>query len=517
MSHLPVLPIVLPAALAAFILMTMRHHLELQRIFSIAGAVALSAVAALLVARASDGQVHVYELGDWPAPFGIALALDRLSAMMVALTALLLLAVTLYAVGAGWDARGRHFHALLQFQAMGVCGAFLTADAFNLFVFFEILLIASYGLMIHAGGAERLRAGFQYVAYNLLGSTLFLFAMGALYAATGTLNMADLGVRIAQLPAEHAALARAGAALLILVFAVKAAALPVHFWLPGAYAAAPGPSAAMFAILTKVGVYAILRMRATAFPESAPALAGLSEAWLLPAALATALIGAAGVLGARGMARLAAFGTIASVGTLLIAAALFTPQSAAAALYYMPHSTLAAAVMFLAADMVTERRGDAIAPGPRMAHHALVAAVFFLGAVALAGLPPLSGFLGKLMIMDAARGHERVAWIWGVILVASLITLMGLARAGSDVFWRPAEGEGRAENREQDEDDAAAGPGPAAPAQPSAALTFVAAFALLAALAALTVLAGPAMRYADAAVAQLFDAGAYADAVLRRP
>jgi Formate hydrogenlyase subunit 3/Multisubunit Na+/H+ antiporter, MnhD subunit len=261
MSHWIVAPVVLPALLAPFIVLALRRDLLLQRVFSVAGTLALAGIAAALVAAAGGGGIEVYALGDWPAPFGIVLVLDRLSALMVLLTALLALAVVLYAVGSGWDARGRHFHALFQFQLMGVCGAFLTGDIFNLFVFFEVLLIASYGLMIHGGGERRLRAGVQYVLFNLAGSTLFLFALGTVYALTGTLNMADLAVRVAALPAGEEALIRVAAVLLLVVFAVKAALVPLHFLDAGAPMRPPPPRwGALFAILSKVGAYAILRV-----------------------------------------------------------------------------------------------------------------------------------------------------------------------------------------------------------------------------------------------------------------
>src|SRR6056297_3047166 len=217
MSHWIIAPVLLPGILAALLTLSMRTNPALQRVFSVAGCVALLAIALGLAVAAAGGEVSVYELGNWPAPFGIVLVLDRLSAMMVLLTGVVALVVLLYAIGTGWDQRGRNFHALWQFQLMGICGAFLTGDAFNLFVFFEVLLIASYGLMIHAGGGRRLKAGVQYVIYNLLGSTLFLFALGTLYAVTGTLNMADLAVRAAEIPVGDGALLRVGAMLLFLV------------------------------------------------------------------------------------------------------------------------------------------------------------------------------------------------------------------------------------------------------------------------------------------------------------
>ena len=357
MSHWIIAPVILPALLAPIIVLTMRHHLTLQRVVSTVGAVALVALAVGLTWQASQGTIVAYELGDWPAPFGIVLVADRLSTLMVLLTSLLALAVLVYVIGSGWDGRGRHFHALFHFQLMGIIGAFLTGDAFNLFVFFEVLLIASYGMMIHSGGAMRLRAGTQYVVYNLLGSTLFLFALGTLYAVTGTLNMADLAERVAALPEAETALVRVGAVLLLLVFAVKAAVLPLHFWLPGSYANAPAPVAALFAIMTKVGAYAILRVYTLIFPPDLAATEGLFGVWLMPAALLTLAVGMIGVLGAVRLERLVAFSVIGSMGMLLVAIALFTPEATTAALYYIIHSTFAGAALFLIVDLVAQRRG----------------------------------------------------------------------------------------------------------------------------------------------------------------
>ncbi|KIC17678.1 monovalent cation/H+ antiporter subunit D [Leisingera sp. ANG-Vp] len=506
MNHLLIAPVLLPAIVAPFIIMVVRHHMDLTRIFSVASTVLLAAVTLALWAMAADGTVHVYELGDWPAPFGIVLVLDRLSAMMIVLTSILALPILLYAIGSGWDERGANFHALFQFQLMGIMGAFLTGDAFNLFVFFEVLLIASYGLMIHSGGGRRFQAGVQYVVYNLLGSTLFLFALGTLYSVTGTLNMADLAVKAAEMPADDTALLRVGAVMLLLVFAIKAALLPLHFWLPSAYANAPAPVAALFAIMTKVGAYAILRMFTLVFGPDVAATTGLSEAWLLPAALLTLIAGAIGVLGSKKIGRVAAFGAIASMGTLLIAISLFTETAAAAALYYLVHSTLAAALLFLVADLVVERQGPWIFVNKPMAQTGLISALFFAAAIALTGMPPLSGFLGKLLVLDATRGADLAAWIWGVILVGSLITIIGMARAGSILFWK---GHGLPQDEEEpDETD-----GTETGAKP-AHLPFVACFALLGGLVALTVFAGPATNYAEQTAAQLYAPADYIQAVL---
>ncbi|AML51162.1 monovalent cation/H+ antiporter subunit D [Falsihalocynthiibacter arcticus] len=505
MSNLIIAPVVLPAVLAPFILMVIRHHLDLQRIFSMAGSIALVCISLVLTHQASGGEIQVYELGDWPAPFGIVLVLDRLSALMVLLTSVLGLCVNLYVISTDWDKRGEHFHPLFQFQLMGVCGAFLTGDAFNLFVFFEVLLIASYGLMIHGGGADRLRAGMQYVVYNLLGSTLFLFALGTIYAVTGTLNMADLAVRIAELPADDTALIRVGAVLLLLVFCIKAAVLPLHFWLPGSYANAPAPVAALFAIMTKVGAYSILRMYTLVFGPELALSAGLVGQWLLPAALLTLAVGMVGILGSRDISKLAVFAAIGSMGTLLIAIALFTPLATGAAIYYIVHSTLATAMIFLVSDLIIERRGKEIKPAPRMAQNGLISALFFVAAIALAGMPPLSGFLGKLMVLQASTGTPHQTLIWSVILIFSLVAIIGFARAGSLIFWKTTD---PMEDLDLEEVQVA-------PLQTQGTvMVFVPIFALLFGLVALTIFAEQAIEYANATAEQLFDTSAYIDAVL---
>ncbi len=509
MNHWIVAPIVLPAILAPFIIMVLRYHLDLQRIFSVAGVVALLGIALTITAQASGGDIQVYELGDWPAPFGIVMVLDRLSAMMVLLTALLALPIVLYAIASGWDDRGKHFHALFHFQLMGVCGAFLTGDAFNLFVFFEVLLIASYGLMTHGGGSVRLKAGVQYVAYNLLGSTLFLFALGTLYGVTGTLNMADIALRVAEMPAEDTALLRVGAVLLLLVFCIKAAVLPLHFWLPASYANAPLPVAALFAIMTKVGAYSIIRMYTLAFGPEVEATQGLAGDWLQPAALITLAVGAIGILGSQHIARMVAFCAIASMGTLLIAISLFTPQASAAALYYVFHSTLATALMFLVADLVMERRGGAITPMTPMAQTGLISGLFFVGAIAMAGMPPLSGFIGKLLVLDAARDAPGSSSVWAVVLIGSFVTIVGLARAGSLIFWKSHDAEHIGSEDTADEE---AIPLPAPEPQPGLAFTSV--FGLVAGLILLTIFAGPTLDYTSQTAEQLFTPEHYISAVL---
>ncbi|WP_425405257.1 monovalent cation/H+ antiporter subunit D [Hwanghaeella sp.] len=512
MNHWIIAPVVLPSLMAALIVVAMRHHLSLQRVFSLGACVALVAIAVGLVLEASSGRIGVYELGNWPAPFGIVLVLDRLSALMVLITAVLAFITALYAIGSGWDSRGQHFHALFQFQLMGIFGAFLTGDAFNLFVFFEVLLIASYGLMIHAGGRRRFRAGLQYVLYNLLGSTLFLFALGTLYAVTGTLNMADLAVRVAELPADDTALLRVGAMLLLLVFAIKAAVLPLHFWLPETYAEAPAPVAALFAIMTKVGAYAILRMYTLVFGPDAAVVGNLLDPWFLGVTLATLTIGMIGVLGASGLGRLAAFSAIGSMGTLLIAISVFTPETTQAALYYMIHSTIAGAMLFLVVDLVRERRGDigdALVPGPALAQHGMIASLFFAAAIASAGMPPLSGFIGKLMILDAVRVSDDVWLIWAFILATTLVAVLGFAQAGSKVFWKTTEPDAASPPEEPAPQPSQPSPSPAASALPLTATGL-----LLAATVLLSVFAGPVNEFLGATASQLFTPEIYISGVL---
>lgn len=503
MTHWLIMPVVLPALLAPFIILAARYHMGIQRVFSVAGVVTMIAIALGLVAQTADGTVMLYQLGNWAAPFGIVLVGDRLSTMMLLLMAVLALFVLLYAIGSKWDERGAHFHVLFQFQLMGIAGAFLTGDLFNLFVFFEVLLIASYGLMIHAGGNARLRAGVQYVLFNLLGSTLFLFALGAIYAEAGTLNMADLAMRVQLIGADATVGIRVAAVLLILVFAIKAAIVPLHFWLPSSYAEAPAPVAALFAIMTKVGAYAIIRVYTLIFPVDLEVTAGLHGTWLLPVAMVSLAVGAVGVLGAKKLDRLVAFAVISSMGMVMVAVGMFTEESIASALYYMIHSTLAAGALFLIVDLVRQSRGhlNLVTDAP-VTSAALVSGMFMVAAIAIAGLPPLSGFVGKLMVLNAAFDDGLAVWVWSFVLVSSLITIVGFARAGSVLFWKA-----------QADSAPVAEPGRPVPSP----LSFVAVGGLLALLTAHTLFAGRIYDYTTVTAAQLFTPDTYISTVLETP
>jgi multicomponent K+:H+ antiporter subunit D len=512
-THLAILPVLLPAATAMALLLlgdaagdAPHEQGERKRRWARGIAIASVALGLLVAARlvleahAGEGALRVYRVGDWPAPFGIVLVVDRLSALVLLLTACVALPVLVYASG-GWDARGRYFHALFQFQLMGLNGAFVTGDLFNLFVFFEVLLIASYVLLLHGQGRERLRVGVHYVVLNLVASALFLIGVALLYALTGTLNFADLALRVPKVTDPDAVLLQAGALILLVVFGFKAALMPLAMWLPATYAAASAPVAALFAIMTKVGVYAIVRVHGVVFGAEAGDSALTVQPLLLPLALATSAVGVMGALAAHTLPRLVAWLTVASVGTVLAAIGLFRAEAWSAALYYMAHSTLVMAGLFLLAELIAAQRGpvgERLEPATPVLQPALLGTLLLVGGASAAGLPPLPGFIGKLMVLESflasALSPYAVVAVWSVVLGVGFFTLLGLARAGSCLFWQ-----------------ASAAPVATQAARPGLVGPTVALFALG---VAMSVFAEPLKRYTDAAAAQLLDRHAYAEAVL---
>jgi multicomponent K+:H+ antiporter subunit D len=506
-AHLPVLPVLLPLFTAVALLIMGDHGgeashggplLQRRRLLSLVSVVLGAVLSWRLMTEAATGVLNVYPLGGWPAPFGIVLVIDRLSAMMLALTWTIAVPVLWYAAG-GWDTHGRHFHTLFHFLLMGVSGAFVTGDLFNLFVFFEVLLIASYVLLVHGQGRERFKAGVHYVVLNLVASALFLLGLAIVYGVTGTLNMTDVALRVAQLGPQEATLFKAGAMVLLVVFGLKAAIVPLYLWLPGTYAVASAPVAAMFAIMTKVGVYGIIRVHAVILDDGAGHAALAAEPWLLPVALITMALGVLGALAAHSLTRLVSYLTVASVGTILAGIGLFTPAAMSAALYYMVHSTLVIAALFLLVELVASQRGqagDRLQPATPVGQPVLLGLMTLLGAASVAGLPPLPGFLGKLMILQSAAPTPAHAWVWTVVLAVSFLTLIGLARAGSILFWSvlPA---GNQSGRSG-----------------TSSRLVLATLSLLALSLLLAVAASPLKRYTDAAAAQLADRAAYAGAVL---
>ena len=509
-QHAPVLSVLLPSLTAVSLLLLGDHagmssvggghaigRLRWRRALSV-GSVGLGLLMAMgLVWRAQSGGLLVYELGEWPAPFGIVLVVDRLSALMVLLTHLVALPVVWYACG-GWDTRGRHFHPVFQFQLMGLNGAFLTGDLFNLFVFFEVLLIASYVLLLHGQGRERLRMGVHYVVLNLTASGVFLIGLAMVYATSGTLNMADVARQVAQLDGDSLALAQAAAMLLLVVFGLKGALVPLYFWLPGTYAAASAPVAALFAIMTKVGVYSIIRTHWVIFGLDAGAATQTVGDLLLPLALLTSVLGVMGALGTHQLSRLVAYLTVSSVGTILAGVGLFTPEALSAALYYTLHSTVVIAGLFLFVELLAAQRGaagDRLQPAPAVHEPVLLGVMMLFGAASAAGLPPLPGFLGKVMMLQSSAGLPAQPWVWTVVLGVGFLTIVGLARAGVVVFWHTQ-------------------PDVAPNAAGSSVKLLSSAWALMVLTVAMAVLAGPVKRYTDATAQQLTDKAAYVEAVL---
>lgn len=503
MSHLPILPILIPLAAAIVLLVTDRLGPAGKRAISGVAIAALAIVAVDLLLTAGDGAIRVYRLGDWPAPYGIVLVLDRLAAIMVALTAALAVPVFLAAT-AGTDTQGRHFHAFLQFQIAGLNGAFLTGDLFNLFVFFEILLLASYGLLVHGGGVARARAGVAYVVLNLCGSALFLIALGLLYGTLGTLNMADVGVVLVRVGEADQAFVRVIAVLLVTVFLLKAALLPLGFWLPQVYTAATLPVAGLFVIMTKVGIYALLRV-ATIGLAAAPFTADLLQPWLPWLALATIAMGSLGVLAAKRLSMIVANLVVVSAGTLLLGVADLSAASIAALLYYLVQTTMVTGALFLFADALARQRGaaaDWLKDGPKIASVLFLGIGYLVLGMAASGAPPLTGFLGKVMVMQSLRDSPQGGLVWAALLVSGLISMLALARAASVFFWES---------------------GPAGLERPSAVLLgpapglVLALSLMLGAVAALTVAAGPVSAYSRATADQLLSRPAYVSAVIGDP
>ena len=390
---------------------------------------------------ASSGQISVYNLSEWAAPFGIVLVLDQLSALMLVLTYGLAVPVMWFA-SKEWDERGRYFHAMCHFLLMGLTGAFLTGDLFNLFVFFEILLMASYVLLLHGQGKARFQLGIHYVTINLLASALFLIGLGMIYGSVGSLNMADVARLMPLLEGDQHRIAVAGGLLLFTVFGIKAAMLPVGFWLPKTYAVATTPVAALFTIMTKVGIYAILRVNGTVFDDAISR--EILQYILLPIGLITSVYGVIGAMGAERLRRFIGFMILSSVGTILIAISLFNTLAWAAALYYLVHSTIIAAAFYILSGWITSQRvefKDHFKIAPQMKQHKVVALTYFTIALMMAGLPPFSGFLGKVFILQATAHSPYQLLIIVTILVVSLLSIIAFTRVGFVIFWRATKPE----------------------------------------------------------------------------
>lgn len=536
-EHLIIAPILIPLIAGALMLFYEDRQRQAKMAISLISAFALLIVAIeLLKMSKGDGpsggnEIGLYLLGDWPTPFAIVLVLDRLSALMLLLSAALSLPALAFA-SARWHKQGQHFHSLFQFLLMGLNGAFLTGDLFNLFVFFEVLLAASYGLMLHGSGQLRVRAGLHYIAINLGASLLFLIGVSLIYGVTGTLNMANLAQTIPTLSDTDRPLLEVGAAILGVAFLVKAGMWPLSFWLPTTYMAAAAPVAAMFAIMTKVGVYVVLRLSSLLFGVGSSASAGFGAEVLMIGGMATIAFGTLGVLASQGLGRLAGFSVMVSSGTLLtvIGMTLFGagPGMLAGALYYMISSTLAIGALFLLIELMEREQGslatvlaltadvyglaeedsgeDEEAVGPAIpATMTILGLCFVACTLLLSGLPPLSGFIGKFSLLSAAlnpfglgQSGQISGFAWGfttILIVSGLATLIALVRVGIHTFWTTV-------------DDSV---------PKVLAVEIVPVLALITLTMLLTVQAQPVMRYMEATARALHQPQIYIDGVMGAP
>ncbi len=478
-SHVVIAPIMVPLLTGAILLFIDERKRKTKAAISFISTLILLAVSIALFMEVNSTvnteiaaiiSTGVYLLGNWPAPFGIVLVADRLSGLMVLLVSLLAIPSLVYSL-AKWHKAGAHYHSLFHLMLMGVNGAFLTGDLFNLFVFFEVMLAASYGLLLHGSGQLRVKAGLHYVAINLVAALFFLIGVSLIYGVTGTLNMGDLAQRIAGLNPDQRMLLETGAAVLGIAFLVKAGMWPLNFWLPSAYGAASAPVGAIFAIMSKVGIYVIARLSFLLFGQTAGDSAGFGHDALLIGGIATIVFGTIGVLASQALGRLAGFSVLVSSGTLLAAMGTGNPTVAAGALYYLVSSTLTISAFFMLIELV-ERGQDAGAnvlavtmeaygegdedeeeeevgvtmPGTM----AVLGTCFAACGILLAGLPPLSGFIAKFSMLSAILNPEGLGadnsistlswWIVFLIVFSGLAALISMTRAGIRTFWGSLEG-----------------------------------------------------------------------------
>lgn len=515
-AHSPILSILIPAFTGFMLILlgnpgsgALKHDWRQpwRRGISLISVILGLATAIAYLIQANTGKIFVYQLAEWSAPFGIVLVLDRLSALMLVLT-YTLAAPILWFASKEWDERGRYFHAMFHLLLMGLTGAFLTGDLFNLFVFFEILLMASYVLLLHGQGKARFQLGIHYVTINLLASALFLIGLGMIYGSVGSLNMADVSRLLPTLEHDQHRLAIAGGLLLFVVFGIKAAMLPVGFWLPKTYAVAATPVAAIFTIMTKVGVYAILRVNGTVFNDELGQT--IFSNYLLPIGLVTSLYGVIGALAAERLRRFVGFMVLSSVGTILVAIAMFNTPAWAAGLYYLVHSTIIAASFYLLCGWITSQRGamkDHLKVAPKMKQDKVIAMTFFLIALMMAGLPPFSGFLGKVLILQATANLAAQGWIIAIILIVSFLSILAFTRVGFILFWRATTPE---DNPKEEAYTAYQDLPEQAPARNDKSV-----YLLLVGLIVYVICAAPILNYVEKTALQVSDASLYQQRILK--
>lgn len=430
------LPVLLPLLGAAATLFFNRHY-KVQRYITVAVLAAVFAVSLMLMYLTDQYGTHVVQIGGWDAPIGISLVADRLSALMLMISAAVLLAVLIYSVGQGIR-DGHHQQPVSIFAptylalTAGICNAFLAGDLFNLFVGFEILLAASFVLLTIGVSKERVRAGVTYVLVSMVASVIFLIGIAFAYAATGTLNLAHLSLRMQAVP-EGTSTAIFG--ILLVAFGVKAAVFPLYGWLPDSYPTAPAPVTAVFAgLLTKVGVYAIIRTHTLVFPG------GLLDDLLLIAALLTMIIGILGAIAQSDIKRLLSFTLVSHIGYMVFGIALSSNQGLGGAIFYAAHHIIVQTTLFLVVGLIERQAGSASLRrlGGLAKASPLLAIIFLVPALNLGGIPPFSGFIGKVALVQAGVDDASVlAWVLVAGgIVTSLLTLYVVARIWTKAFWR---------------------------------------------------------------------------------
>ncbi|WOF23133.1 Na+/H+ antiporter subunit D [Microbacterium betulae] len=447
MSALVPLLVTVPLLGAALTLIFGRRR-RLQVAVSILTLSVTFVIAATLLVAVDQGTPIAVSVGGWPVPFGIVLYVDRLSALLVAVSSVVLLAVLLFSVGQG-AADGDEetpvsiFHPSYLILAAGIFNAFIAGDLFNLYVGFEILLVASYVLITLGGTTARIRAGVVYIVVSLVSSILFLSAIAVLYGALGTVNMAQIAERMVELPDNVQLVLHV---LLVLAFAIKAAVFPLSFWLPDSYPTAPAPVTAVFAgLLTKVGVYALIRTETQLFHDSDINIV------LLVVALATMLVGILGAVAQAELKRILSFTLVSHVGYMIFGLAIATEAAIGATIYYMVHHIVVQTTLFLAVGLIERRAGSTsiLKVKGLFAAAPLLAALYFIPALNLGGLPPFSGFIGKFALFEAAAdvGTPIMYALIAGGIVTSLLTLYALMRAWNLAFWREEEDSAETEAR----------------------------------------------------------------------
>lgn len=431
MSNLLLFPIIVPLFFA-IILLFFPKNVPLQRIVAVVAAVATLAVSlALLVKVKSDG-VQAVTLGSWDAPFGISVVSDPLSALLVTTATLITLFVIFYSFPAiGMEREAAFYYPAILFMLVGVNGAFTTGDIFNLFVFFEVLLMASYMLIVHGGERPQLRESIKYLLVNVISSALFVSVVAYLYSVTGTLNMADLAVKIPQI--EETGILTVIAVMMLVVFGFKASIFPLYFWLPGAYYAPPIPILALFgALLTKVGVYAIMRTYTLFFTMNT----GFTHELLAIIAILTILAGCIGALAYFDVKKIIIYNIIIAVGVILFGVSQLNEAGVNGSIFYLIHDMLIKAALFFLVGIIAVIFGTSNLRkmGGLIKTYPVLGWVYLVTAFGLAGIPPLSGFPGKLLIV---QGGFEGPQFWGsiVILATSLIVLLSVVRIFIYAFW----------------------------------------------------------------------------------